>query len=234
MGHIEAAAKRARGRPPVRSDDETRHLIADAARREFLARGFVGASVDDIAKSASVSKKTLYRLVPTKADLFRVSVTDRVSRFMLAADDESIGSHDVAAAMERLLTEYGNLTLSAASIALQKLAIAEADRFPELAAGYYAHAIQVTQAALATFLAKQCELGALELDDPYAAAGMLGGMMVMGPLRAVIFARRALLTPGQIAERARTCVRLFLAGCLKDHVRAVPAPLRQHQVSRPS
>jgi AcrR family transcriptional regulator len=214
MGHIEAAAKRARGRPPVRSDDETRHLIADAARREFLARGFVGASVDDIAKSASVSKKTLYRLIPTKADLFRVSVTDRIARFMLAADDESIGSHDVAAAMERLLTEYGNLALSAASIALQKLAIAEADRFPELAAGYYADAIQVTQAALAKCLAKQCELGALELDDPYPAAGMLGGMMVMEPLRAVIFARRALPTPGQIAERARTCVRLFLGGCL--------------------
>ena len=233
MAHIEAATKRARGRPPVRSDDETRHLIAEAARREFLARGFAGASVDDIAKSASVSKKTLYRLIPTKADLFRVSVTDRIARFMLAADDEfdriaRRRRRDGAAA-----TEYGNLTLSAASIALQKLAIAEADRFPELAVGYYADAIQVTQAALAKCLAKQCELGELELDDPYAAAGMLGGMMVMEPLRAVIFARRALLTPGQIAERARTCVRLFLGGCLKDHVRAVPAH-GQHQVSGPS
>ena len=82
--------------------------------------------------------------------------------------------------------------------------------------------MQVTQAALAKFLAKQCELGALELDDPYAAAGMLGGMMMMAPLRAVMFGRGALLTPAQIAERARTCVRLFLGGCLKDHVRALP------------
>lgn len=213
---VEVASKRARGRPPVRSDDETRHLIADAAQREFLARGFVGACVDDIAKSAGVSKKTLYRLIPTKADLFRASVTDRIARFMLAIDDESLSPHDVASSLERLLTEFGNLTLSSDTIAIQKLAIAEADRFPELAASFYADAILVTQAAVAKFLAKQCALGALELDDPYAAAGMLRGMMIMEPQRSVMFGRGALLTPAEIAERARTCVRLFLGGCLKD------------------
>src|SRR5271168_3775764 len=223
---VEAATKRARGRPPVRSDDETRHLIADAAQREFLARGFVGACVDDIAKSAGVSKKTLYRLIPTKAELFRASVTDRITRYMLATDEGSLGSHDVAAALERLLTEFGNLTLSADTIAIQRLAIAEADRFPELAASFYADAIQVTQAALAKFLAKQCARGALELDDPYAAAGMLRGMMIMEPQRSVMFGRGALLTPAEIADRARTCVRLFLGGCLKDRGKAIPGGVR--------
>src|SRR5271168_4999702 len=223
---VEAATKRARGRPPVRSDDETRHLIADAAQREFLARGFVGACVDDIAKSAGVSKKTLYRLIPTKADLFRASITDRIDRFMLAIDDESLGSHDVAIALERLLTEYGNLTLSSDTIAIQKLAVAETDRFPELAASFYADAIQVTQAAVAKFLTKQCERGALELDDPYAAAGMLRGMMIMEPQRSVMFGRGALLTPAEIADRARTCVRLFLGGCLKDRGKAIPGGVR--------
>jgi len=222
MSHVEVAAKRARGRPPVRSDDETRHVIADAARAEFLARGYVGACVDDIAKSAGVSKKTLYRLIPTKAELFRASVTDRIARFMLAVDDESIGSHEVGAALERLLTEYGILTLSADTIAIQKLAIAESDRFPELAASFYADAILVTQAALAKFLAKQCALGALDLDDPNVAASMLRGMMIMEPQRSAMFGRGHLLTPGEIAERACRCARLFLGGCLRDGVRAAP------------
>ena len=218
MAQIEVAVRRSRGRPPVRSDEETRHVIADAARREFLANGYVGACVDDIAKSAGVSKKTLYRLIPTKADLFRASITDRIARFMLAIDDESLGSHDVATALERLLTEYGNLTLSADTIAIQKLAIAETDRFPELAASFYADAIQVTQAAVTKFLTKQRERGALVLEDPDLAAGMLRGMMIMEPQRSVMFGRGALLTPAEIAERARTCVRLFLRGCLADRV----------------
>ena len=226
MSEVEVTAKRARGRPPVRSDADTRHLIADAAHAEFLARGFVGACVDDIAKSAGVSKKTLYRLIPTKAELFRASVTDRITRYMLATDEGSLGSHDVAAALGRLLTEFGNLTLSADTIAIQRLAIAEADRFPELAASFYADAIQVTQAALAKFLAKQCARGALELDDPYAAAGMLRGMMIMEPQRSVMFGRGALLTPAEIADRARTCVRLFLGGCLKDRGKAIPGGVR--------
>jgi len=46
--------------------------------------------------------------------------------------------------------------------------------------------------------------------------------MAMEPRRVVMVGRGAPLTPAQIAERARTCVRLFLGGCLKDHVRAVP------------
>ena len=62
MSDIEAVNQASARTPSVRSDDETRHLIADAAQREFLAHGYVGACVDDIAKSAGVSKKTLYRL----------------------------------------------------------------------------------------------------------------------------------------------------------------------------
>jgi AcrR family transcriptional regulator len=216
MGHIEVTGKRGRGRPPVRTDDETRHLIADAARREFLARGYVGASVDEIAKNAGVSKKTLYRLIPAKADLFRASVTDRIAQFILAVDDESLAGLDIAAALEKLMIEYGHLTLSPDTIAIQKLAIAEVDRFPELAASFYADAIVVTQTALAKFLSRQCALDALVLDNPQAAAGMLRGMMIMEPQRLVMLGRGALPTDAEIAARARACVRLFLRGCLRD------------------
>jgi AcrR family transcriptional regulator len=215
MSHAEVIAKRGRGRPPVRSDEETRHLIAEAARREFLVHGYVGACVDDIAKNAGVSKKTLYRLIPAKADLFRASVTDRIAQYMLAVDDGTLAALDVGAALERLLIEYGNLTLSADTIAIQKLAIAESDRFPELAASFYADAIVVTQTALAKFLSRQCALGKLDIENPALAAGMLRGMMIMEPQRAVMLGRAPLPTPAQIAERARFCARLFLRGCLK-------------------
>jgi hypothetical protein len=68
---------------------------------------------------------------------------------------------------------------------------------------------------LARFLAKQCALGALELDDPVAAAGMLRGMMLMEPQRAAMLAGVPLPTPPQIKKRAQDCVRLFLRGCQK-------------------
>jgi AcrR family transcriptional regulator len=212
MSDIEAVS-RPRGRPPTRSDAETRHLIAEAARHEFTTHGYAGACIDDVAKRAGVSKKTLYRLVPAKADLFKTSVTDRIARFILAVDDEMIAAHDVEAALERLMTEYGNLTLSAETIAIQKLVIAESDRFPELAASFYADAILATQVVLERFLARQCAQGLFDLDDPHAAAGMLRGMMIMEPQRSTMIGRAPVLSAAEIAARAKVCVGIFLRGC---------------------
>ncbi len=216
MSEVGCSGARARGRPPTRSDDETRHLIAQAARREFMTRGYAGTCMDDVAKGAGVSKKTLYRLVPAKADLFRTTVSDRIAQFLAATDEETIATPDVALGLERHLTELGNLTLAADTISTFKLALAEADRFPELAANFYTDAVVKTQAVLSRFLARQCEMGVLELDDPVAAAGMLRGMMMMEPQRAAMLAGVALPTPAETRERARACVRLFLRGCRKD------------------
>ena len=43
-----------------------------------------------------------------------------------------------------------------------------------------------TQQVLGDFLARQCRRGALDLDDPLLAAGMLRGMMIMDPQRAAM------------------------------------------------
>ena len=140
-------------------------------------------------------------------------MTDRIARFILAADEEMIAAHDVEAALERLMTEYGNLTLSAETIAIQKLVIAESDRFPELAASFYTDAILATQAVLERFLARQCARGSLDLDDPHAAAGMLRGMMIMEPQRSTMIGRAPVLSAAEIAARAKVCVGIFLRGC---------------------
>ena len=205
--------RRPRGRPQARPDDETRHLIAEAARAEFMANGYAGTSMDAVAKGAGVSKKTLYRLVPTKADLFKASVADRIDGFLLAIDQKTIGALDVETGLERVLCEFGRLTLSDDTIAIQKLVIAESDRFPELAMTFYANAILATQAAMEGFLRQHCARGEIAIDDPHEAAGMLRGMMIMEPQRAAMIGGQPPPTAAEIAARARACARVFLQGC---------------------
>lgn len=53
-----------RGRAKKRRD------IIDGARRVFFDKGFDAASMDAIARAASVSKATIYVYFPSKADLF--------------------------------------------------------------------------------------------------------------------------------------------------------------------
>ncbi len=222
MSVVDTACKRSRGRPQARPDASTRHLIAEAARSVFMANGFAGASIDAVAKAAGVSKKTLYRLVATKADLFKVSIIDRIDSFMLAVDHEGPGELDVEAGLVRLLHAFGNLTMSAETIAIQKLVFAESDRFPELAATFQAEAIATTHAVITDYLRHHRDRGDLALDDPHLAAGMLRGMMIMEPQRGAMMGQRAAPTPEEIAERARVCARLFLRGCIRENGNAKP------------
>lgn len=212
MDVSQKATRRPRGRPPTRSDEETRGLISDAARRAFMRSGFARTSMDDVARAAGISKKTLYRLVPTKADLFQTAVTDRIARFMLAVDPVALGSLPVDIALSRIMQEYGLLTLSPETVAIQKLVIAESGRFPDLATGFFQEAILATQGVLTAYLGQQCERGTIQLEDLDLAAGMLRGMMTMEPQRAAMMGQRPLPTESEVIKRARHCVRLFLFG----------------------
>src|SRR5580704_3358750 len=85
------------GRPPVRSDEATLQLILDAAMAAFGDDGFAGTGMSAVAQRAGVSTKTLYRLVPTKADLFRQVVAGRTARFVLEIDHPHDAAEDVRA-----------------------------------------------------------------------------------------------------------------------------------------
>jgi AcrR family transcriptional regulator len=211
MSLTEASGKRSRGRPLVRPVDETRQLITTVAMAEFVAKGFSGASMNEVARRAAASKRTVYHLFPTKADLFRAVVRDTVVPLTEAVIHEIDEPSALGPALERIMFEYGRLTLSADVIAIQKLAIAESARFPDLAAAFYV-AIDATQTALERFIQHQCDRGHLDFDDVGLAADLLRGMMIMGPTRAVMFNRRTTPEAEEIAHRANVCVRLFLDG----------------------
>ncbi len=205
--------RRPRGRPQVRPDDETLRLIIDAARDEFLTRSFGEVSMASVAQRAGVSTKTMYRLVPTKAELFREVVSARIGRFILELDMEALDALEPAEALTRILTVSANLTLSAEATAMYRLALTESDRFPELAALFFENAIGPAGQALETWLGKQRVLGILELDDPASVSGMLRGMMMMEPQRAALLGQRPLPDAAEIAARAHSCAKLFLDGC---------------------
>ena len=58
--------------------------VLDGARRIFLRDGFDGASVDDIAREAGVSKATLYSYFPDKRLLF-TEICNRECRYQTEA-----------------------------------------------------------------------------------------------------------------------------------------------------
>ena len=209
----EQQTRRGRGRPPLRSDEETLRLIVDAAGQEFRTGGYAGTGMSAIAARAGVSTKTLYRLVPTKAELFRLVIRSRAGQFILAADALDDATEDLTAGLERLLTAYGNLAFDPEVIAVYRLVIGECGQFPELGQTFFEAAIRPTSRAIADWLARQCRRGLIRLDHPDQAADMLRGMMVMEPQRAALLGQAPPPDTSAITARAKVCAKVFLEGC---------------------
>ncbi|WFU47675.1 TetR/AcrR family transcriptional regulator [Sinorhizobium terangae] len=212
MVHNTKVAKR-RGRPQIRPDEETRRLVIDAARQEFHANGYAGASMARVAERAGVSTKTMYRLIPTKEELFGSVISERISRYMLELDEEHLDMLPLERALEHILFTYGTLTLDEDTVLSLRLVFAECDRFPEIAAAFSELAIRRTTESMEAWLKRQLDRREIEIDDPSTAIGMLRGMMIMEPQRAVMLGQRRPPDRAEIAGRARYCARLFLDGC---------------------
>lgn len=83
--------------------DERREEILEAAQRVFAARGLHGTPTMEIAKAAGISQAYLFRLFPTKAELFIALVqrcNERIHRtFVDAAAQAKAAGDDVLPAM---------------------------------------------------------------------------------------------------------------------------------------
>jgi AcrR family transcriptional regulator len=215
MAEIKIARNRnRRGRPRVRPDGETRHVIYEAARRGFAAGGYGATSMESVAHCAGVSTKTLYRLFPNKAALYEGTMSDRFDRLASGFALRAATDHpDIEEALCSALTTCAALVLDEEVVALQRMVLQEADKFSDVAGTFYANAVQRTAGALADWLQVQQTRGLIALDDVGEAAGMLLGMVASAPQRAAIFGGRPLPSRSQIEARVRTCAALFLRGC---------------------
>jgi AcrR family transcriptional regulator len=209
---VAGKARRSRGRPQLRPDEETRVVILNAARAEFVVTGFAAASMENVARRAGVSSKTLYRFFPNKAALFEGMITNRLERFVSVVQLSACDDDDVETALSKALFACGEFLLSTEVMALQRMIVAESDRFPELAETFYKKAMQRTVATLAAWLKKQQQCGLRALANADVAAGMLLGMLAFEPQRAVLFGHKAPLTRRAMKGRARICAALFLRG----------------------
>ena len=69
--------------------------LTEAALVEFELHGYAGTNMSMIARNAGVSTKTLYRLIPTKAEVFKIIIIDRISQFNLALDQTAFAKLDI-------------------------------------------------------------------------------------------------------------------------------------------
>lgn len=208
-----SSACRPRGRPPLRSDDETKQIVFDAARHAFAVDGYAATSTEELARRAGISTKTLYRLFPAKAALFEAMCADRLERLLSDVNLQASDEVDVETGLRAALLACADLALDPEVVALQRMVLQESAAFPELAANFYKNGISRTVIALARWLSVHVKKKQIVIDDVDEAAGMLIGMVASAPQRAAIYGGMPLPSRKDIERRVRTCAALFLHGC---------------------
>jgi TetR/AcrR family transcriptional repressor of mexJK operon len=132
------AAKPGPGRLSAEDAAELPNRLMDAAFDLFVERGFAGATMDDIAKRAGASTKTLYSRYANKLEILEAVVARNIERTVIAhIKDFALAPQDVAP--RDYLFKLGVqicLASNDKTSGLQRVAFAEAHRMPALRQNY--------------------------------------------------------------------------------------------------
>lgn len=167
----EPGSARRRGRPKVTEDVELVTRIARTAYGILCARGYVGMNMDEVASSCGVSKKTLYRLFPSKLELFRV-ITDahRDAMIDLSEDFDDLPLADA-------LVKIFRMDIAASEdedrCAFMRVVLIEAMQVPELHEIVHEHGRDRTFHLLAGWLERQRARGRIAAVDSHHLTKMI-------------------------------------------------------------
>ena len=200
---------RTRGRPKVIPDERQRATILRETRDLFIEEGYARATTEKVATRSRISKRTLYRLFPSKEELFAAIIdTHRRSMLDLPGDYDIIPLTD---ALERIFRIDLTPEEEHERYAVLRLAIIESARFPELDALFRQHGPEKSLSLLAEWFARQRTLGRIVVDDVDSTAKMLMDMI----FGAVTFKRKGEVDWPHGAERKahiRRCIHVFVNG----------------------
>ena len=213
-----------RRRVYARKDD----IVLEAAERAFLARGFSGTSMDEIAELAGVSKRTVYSNFSSKQALFATVIRERCAEVLPEALDlDQAAQADPARTLEMLAVRFLTAIYAPAQIALYRTVITEAHSQPEIGRIMFEGPITRSQLVFDGFLRSQVALGRMAFPDLRLAASQLIAMLKTNLHMQLLFNQPAVVSHARIARIARASVRLFLHGALTTRAEPPQAPARR-------
>ena len=202
-----------RGRPRQIAEPQRRQLVLDAAESVFLESGYSAASMDDIARRAGMSKKTLYQVFDTKESLFAAVIAGRRAVLDAMMSGEDFYRQD---SPEKVLRSYlgklARFVLAPRQAALYRLVIAESLRTPELAHTFYREGPCKGRLVLGRWLSAQHEQATLYVPDPERDAAMLCSMVISELQMRLLIGELKVPDDGLIDAMVNRAVDLFLHG----------------------
>jgi AcrR family transcriptional regulator len=188
--------------------------VLDVATEYFLRHGYLGASINEMARSSGISKESIYRYFSSKQQLFEAVIGRELVEYRRSLDrlDAMLRGMELRAALIAVAETILGVITTDRTLALRRLIFDEATRSPEIGQHYYkigaGRAYEVIESVLETHPHRS------DFDIPRLArhfAALLSWRVTLERQCAV----RAAPTAAEITELASTLVDDFLKAFLR-------------------
>lgn len=191
-------------------DSSKRRQILDGARKVFMDLGFDGASMNEIARSAGVSKGTLYVYFADKNRLFEAMIEEEVlERRQLSFNLDP--ARDVVTTLREFGQTFIQWQCRPGGGSSTRTVMAIAERMPELGRSFYENVIEKTNNRLADYLQTHVGPNDLAIDDCQLAASQFTMVCQASLFLPFIFQAAPAPSAERIAEVVESATKMFLA-----------------------
>lgn len=191
-------------------DSSKRRQILDGARRVFMALGFDGASMGEIARAAQVSKGTLYVYFADKSALFEAIIEEEALQH-----GQVVFSFDPARDAETTLKEFGlaylHLVCRPGGGSAIRTVMAIAERMPDVGRRYYARVLDKSISRLSNYLKARVVARDLDIEDCDLAASQFMELAKASLFLPFVFQAAPAPSEQRMAEVVDSAARMFLA-----------------------
>jgi AcrR family transcriptional regulator len=191
-------------------DTAKRRQVIEGARKVFLAQGFEGASMNDIARVARVSKGTLYVYFEDKERLFAAVVEEERHAHMRVIFDFDHADGDIEAVLTHIGTELAVFLSNPRIISAMRAVMGITERMPELGRHFYETGPSISRRELGRYLASRVAAGQLEIPDVELAAAQFLELAHAPMVKPLFFGVASDVSTERIRTVVASAVRMFM------------------------
>lgn len=155
--------------------------LLDAALALFGEKGFAATRTDDVAERAGVSKGTLYLYYPSKEELLKAVISQRLSSEIAAGAAEAEQFDGPTAVMlTRLLTTWWQDIFDSPVSAVFKIVITEVRNFPEIGEFYVRQVVEPGKQLIGSIVERGIARGEFrQVDVPSTVMSLILPMVML-------------------------------------------------------
>jgi AcrR family transcriptional regulator len=184
--------------------------LIEAAEDIFLAKGYHTATMNDVAQAAGMSKKTVYTIIKSKAELFGLLLAHHESFMLFPEPKPEATLHEI---LVQNLTTLARFLIAPEQIAILRLIMAEYTHSPDLGKIFHSRRVSKAKGVLQKCMKNIADQHVLSGQEAAEYASMLFGMALGEFHLSVLVGYRAPPSQAAIKARINRAVAIFLAGC---------------------